>query len=70
MGVGSLRPGGFGRRGGTILSLRELPANPLIKHANGFNCSMVVNPAAEVNARFSPLVVRVQLCVIVCVCAH
>lgn len=30
----------------------------------------MVNPAAEVNARFSPLVVRVQLCVFECVCVR
>lgn len=29
----------FWQEGGTMLSLHELPANPLIKHANDFNCS-------------------------------
>ncbi len=39
VGVVSLEAWWFRWRGGTMFSLHELPANPLIKHANGCNCS-------------------------------
>lgn len=41
VGVGSLEAWWFGQSGGwrgDMFSLHELPANPLIKHANGCNC--------------------------------